>query len=321
MKPLELSCIKGVWKSAIGILLESLNEIGQDIQLWFPWGKTWRGQDSNGSLPPTNLPDDLVRDGTSRFGGRLWKAVSVNGISWLLSIRAPASATPQMQSWDVSAKAQESLRMLSDFVRLECLLGLSMKILENQAKEHVGHWDRVRNLSVAIGQELGLSLQELVEVELAAMLHDLGKVGLPADILESADQLNDEQRKVMETHSKIGAAMIREIPGMEKVALMVLFHHEAPDGSGYPSGATIDEIPFGSLIIAAADSFDAMTHYRTYAIEQTYAESFNEMKRQKGKFAPEVLEALEAVLKRLGIIDAKPLVGNKEDWQGSQEDK
>ena len=314
MKPLELSCITGVWKSAISILGESLETIGQDLQLWFPWGVTWRGHDLQGSLPPTNLPPDLVCDGVSRFGGRLWKAVSVNGVSWLLSVRAPISATPEMENWNIPERAIDSLRMLADFQALESLLGLSMKILENQAREHIGHWDRVRSLSVAIGQQMGLDPRELVEIELAAMLHDIGKVGLPAEILESADRLTEEQKKIVETHSRVGAAMIKEIPGMNKVARMVLCHHEAPDGSGYPEGITIDEIPLGALIIAAADSFDAMTHYRPYAIEHTYLESFDEMNKQKGKFAPEVMIALEAVLRRLGIIDAKPLVGTSEDW-------
>ncbi|MDD3146500.1 MAG: hypothetical protein PHD82_04280, partial [Candidatus Riflebacteria bacterium] len=157
MKPLELSCITGVWKTALGILDENMAGIGSDLQLWFPWGAVWRGHDRNGSLPPTDLPDDLVKDGMSRFGGRFWKSFSLNGTSWLLSVRAPISASPVMESWEMPAQAEESLRMLGDFVRLECLLGLTMKILENQAREHVGHWDRVRNLSVAIGSEMSLS--------------------------------------------------------------------------------------------------------------------------------------------------------------------
>ncbi len=314
MKPLELSCITGVWRSAIAILSESLAGIGEDLQLWFPWGQTWRGHDARGSLPPTNFPPDLVCEGVSRFGGRLWKAVPVNGVSWLLSVRAPMSATPEMESWNIPGKAIDSLRMLADFQTLESLLGLSMKILENQACEHLGHWDRVRNLSVAIGREMGLSQPELVEIELAAMLHDIGKVGMPCDMLESAERLTEEQRRLIKTHSRVGAAMIKEIPGMSKVAKMVLSHHEAPDGSGYPDGLSIEEIPLGALIIAAADSFDAMTHYRPYAMERTYLESFSEMNAETGKFAPEVMTALEAVLRRLGIIDAKPLVGTREDW-------
>jgi len=314
MKPLELSCIAGVWNTSLGILNETLQGIGSDLQLWFPWGGTWRGRDLDGGLPPTDFPDDLTGPGVSRFGGRFWKTFSVNGTGWLISVRAPNSATPEMATWELPEKAAESLKMLSDFVRLECLLGLTMKILENQSRENIGHWDRVRHLSVAIGCELGLSPREVADLEVAALLHDIGKVGLPDELLELAGPLEEEDRKKVEAHSLIGSAMIREIPGMEMIAEIVLGHHEAIDGSGYPRGLKHEEIPFGSLIIAVADSFDAMTHYRPYATERTYLESYNEMRGEKGKFSPEVLAALERVLKKLGILDSKPLVGSKEDW-------
>lgn len=314
MKPLELSCITGVWKTALGILDENLAGIGSDLQLWFPWGNIWRGHDRSGSLPPTDFPDELASPGVSRFGGRFWKSFALHGTSWLISVRAPMSATPEMESWELPRQAEESLKMLADFVRLECLLGLTMKILENQSREHAGHWDRVRNFSVAIGSEMGLAARELADLELAAMLHDIGKVGLPEDLLVIAGPLSEEERKKVEAHSLIGSAMIREIPGMEMIAEIVLSHHEAVDGSGYPRGLKIDEIPFGSLIISVADAFDAMTHYRPYAIEHTYLESFNQIKSEKGKFAPEVLAALERVLRSLGILESKPLVGTSEDW-------
>ncbi len=314
MKPLELSCIAGVWKTALGILDENMAGIGSDLQLWFPWGGVWRGHDRNGSLPPTDFPDDLAKPGVTRFGGRFWKAFALNGTTWLLSIRAPMSASAGMESWEMPRQAEDSLRMLGDFVRLECLLGLTMKILENQSREHIGHWDRVRNLSVAIGSEMGLSVRELADLELAAMLHDIGKVGLPEELLEMAGPLSADDRKKIESHSLIGSAMIREIPGMEMIAEIVLSHHEAIDGSGYPRGLKFAEIPFGSLIIAVADAFDAMTHYRPYAIERTYHESYDEIRRETGKYAPEVLAALERVLRRLGILEAKPLVGTSEDW-------
>ncbi|MBU1109081.1 MAG: HD domain-containing protein [Candidatus Riflebacteria bacterium] len=314
MKPLELSCIAGVWNTSLGLLNENLEGVGSDLQLWFPWGGIWRGRDLDGSLPPTDFPDDLIKPGVSRFGGRFWKAFAVNGTSWLISVRAPKSATPEMENWELPEKALESIKMLADFVRLECLLGLTMKILENQSRENAGHWDRVRHFSVAIGFELGLSQREIADLEMAALLHDIGKVGLPEELLEMAGPLDEEERKKIEAHSLIGSAMIREIPGMEMVAEIVLGHHEAIDGSGYPSGLKLEEIPYGSLIIAVADSFDAMTHYRPYATERTYLESFVEMKSEKGKFAPEVLTALERVLKNLGILDSKPLVGTSEDW-------
>lgn len=314
MKPLELSCITGIWKSALSRLDENMADIGSDLQLWFPWGNVWRGHDRNGSLPPTDFPEDIAGAGVSRFGGRFWKTFPLNGTSWLISIRASRAQSQQMEVWELPEEVKTSLRILGDFVRLECLLGLTMKILENQSREHAGHWDRVRNFSVAIGSEMGLSTRELADLELAAMLHDIGKVGLPDDLLEMAGPLSLEERKKIEAHSLIGSAMIREIPGMEMISEIVLSHHEAIDGSGYPRSLKGEEIPFGAKVIAVADAFDAMTHYRPYAIERTYQESYNEMMRETGKYDPEVLAALERVLRRLGILEAKPLVGTSEDW-------
>lgn len=316
MKPLELSCITGVWKAALGILEQHLSSTGGsgDFQLWFPWGAIWRGHDRDGSLPPTDFPDELAKPGVSRFGGRFWKSFTLSGTNWLISVKAPTSAAAAMENWELPAKAVDALKMLSDFVRLECLLGLTMKILETQSQEHSGHWDRVRSLSLAIGCEMGLPVRELADLELAAMLHDLGKIGLPGELLQIAGPLEEEERKRIEAHSLIGSAMIREIPGMEMIADIVLSHHEHIDGTGYPRGLSYEQIPFGSLIVAVADSFDAMTHYRPYAIEHTYLESFNQLKSEKGKFAPEVVAALERVLKRLGILESKPLVGTSEDW-------
>jgi HD-GYP domain-containing protein (c-di-GMP phosphodiesterase class II) len=313
MKPLELSSIKEVWKSALKIVGDNISDIGKDLQLWFPWGRIWRGQDKVGSLPPTALPEELTTGGVNRFGGRLWKSVSVNGTSWLLSIKAPVTQTAQMENWAIPEKALDSLKMLGEFVKLEGLLGLSMKILENRANEHEGHWDRVRNFSLAIGRELELKIQELADLELAAMLHDIGKVGLSDDILNSVGPLSEESRKKMESHSIVGSTMIREIPGMSRIADYVLYHHESPDGTGYPKGKKAGEIPLGALIISVADAFDAMTHYRPYATEKTYKECFQEMKDQKGRFDITVLNALEKVLIRLGIIDSKPMVGTFED--------
>jgi putative nucleotidyltransferase with HDIG domain len=307
MKPLELSCITEVWKSALRIIGEEVASIGQDLQLWFPWGNTWRGHDLKGTLPPTDLPRDLV-DSVSRFGGRFWKPVTISGSTWLLSIRAPMASGPQMESWEIPEKVEHSLQMLGDFVRLEGLLGLFMKILENRANEHVGHWDRVRNLSVAIGRDLGLSIKELADLEVAALLHDIGKIGLPDSLLMDTGPLDKESRKKIESHSIVGAAMIREIPGMDKIADYVLFHHESPNGKGYPKGLKEDEIPLGALVISAADAFDSMTHYRPYATERTYLESFNELRKEDGSFSGVVLASMENVLKRLGILDSKPFV-------------
>jgi len=178
--------------------------------------------------------------------------------------------------------------------------------MENRASERDGHWDRVRNLCVAIVKKMKLSASELFELEIAALLHDIGKVTLPSHILEESRNLSPAERKRMQTHSVVGAGMIREIPGMERIAEYVMYHHEAPNGSGYPKGLKGEEIPIQSLIIGAADAFDAMTHYRPYASERTYKETIQQMLHDEGKFDERVLRVLMEVLRNLGILEVFP---------------
>ena len=308
MKPLELRSVAAVWRSSLALLAASLEPIGEGLQLWFPWGDSWRGQDERGSLPPTDLPRDLVQPSPARFAGRAWKTLPEGGVTWLVSLHVPEERLNVFHEWGGEEQIRIALRLLTEFIRLECLLGMTLKILENRASEHIGHWDRVRHFCVSIGRDLQLADAELVDLELAGLLHDIGKVGLPSSILEGTQPLTMQERKVMETHSVVGAGMVREIPGFERVAEYVHSHHEAMDGSGYPRGLKGDEIPLLSRIIAVADAFDAMTHYRPYAEERTYQESVRELTQQTGKFDIRVLQSLQQVLRDLGILESTPRV-------------
>ena len=235
MKPLELSSVAEVWKSALAILDKYLEGEGSSLQLWFPWGKLWRGHDINGILPATDLPGNLVsREGT-KFAGRHWHSFKISDTDWLLSLK-PKKNAKLPQPIQVSSEAESALTLLGEFVKLECLLGLTLRILENRASERTGHWDRVRNLCVAIGHQMKLSGRELFDLELAGLLHDIGKVNLPGTLLDELRPLSPAERKQIEAHSAIGAGMIREIPGLERVSEYVLFHHEAPNGIEYPEG-------------------------------------------------------------------------------------
>ncbi len=308
MKPLELSSIAEVWRSALTILEDSLRAYGGDLQIWFPWGKTWRGHDRKGMLPPTDLPRDLSQAKGARFGGRLWTCLPAGQVTWLLCVKPPTPPGPDLAAWEPAPRDTAPLALLAEFLRLEGLLGLTIKVLENRASERSGHWDRVRHLAVAVGRHLGLAPAELVDLELTALLHDLGKVALPTEILEEARPLTPAERRQVESHSLVGAGMIREIPGLERVADYVQSHHESPDGSGYPRGLAGTDIPLISMVVGAVDAFDAMTHDRPYATARTYKESIQEMIAQTGKFDDRVLWALQDVLRRLGILDSHPMV-------------
>lgn len=308
MKPLELSSVAEIWKSALKLLADALAPVGHHPQIWFPWGDLWRGHGEQGGLPTCDLPAGLREAAGTRFAGRSWRSLQVGDITWLVSLKIDHPSGGGNDHWTLPETIVPTFRLLGEVVRMECLLGLTLRILENRAGEHSGHWERVRHMAVAIGRKLQLSGKDLVEVEMTALLHDIGKVALPASLLEVSRALSAAERRQMEAHSTVGAGMIREIPGLERVAECVLAHHEAPDGSGYPRGLNGDEIPLPSLIVGAADAFDAMTHFRPYAAERTYHETLDEMVAQRGKYDDRVLWALQDVLRQLGILEIRPMV-------------
>jgi len=126
------------------------------------------------------------------------------------------------------------------------------------------HSTRLAEWSVRIGRDLGLDDGSLRDLEVAAILHDIGKIGTPDHILKKPGPLTDEERDTIRKHPEYGWAVLRVVPGFERVSLFVLHHHEAFDGSGYPAGLKGDEIPVGSRIVSVMDSFDAMISSRPY---------------------------------------------------------
>ncbi len=126
------------------------------------------------------------------------------------------------------------------------------------------HSEQVSRLAVGIGTRQGLPADRLDLLRLAAIVHDIGKIGIRDDILYKPDQLTPEERNRMEQHSVIAAAILRPIQGAEEIADIVSAHHECPDGSGYPRGLTAEQIPPEALILSVADVYSALTEHRPY---------------------------------------------------------
>lgn len=126
------------------------------------------------------------------------------------------------------------------------------------------HSTRLAEWAVRLGEELGISEAGLSDVEVGAILHDIGKVGVPDAILNKPTALEPEERKQVEKHPEYGWAILRTIPGFRPASLLVLHHHERMDGKGYPAGLAHTEIPLGSRIISVIDAFDAMVSDRSY---------------------------------------------------------
>lgn len=155
-----------------------------------------------------------------------------------------------------------------------------------------GHTKRVRTYSVAIGQMLGLDAGEMEIVTLAAILHDIGKIGVRDSVLLKEEKLDESEYASMVRHAGYGAEIIGHVKGMQPVSAGVKAHHEMYDGSGYPDRLRGDEIPLAARIIAVADTFDAMTTDRPYRKALSSDDAFAELSRCSGRqFDPAVIDA------------------------------
>ena len=126
------------------------------------------------------------------------------------------------------------------------------------------HSSRLAGWAVTITQLLGLSTEETRQIEIAAVLHDLGKIGIPDEILKKSSKLTLQEQTIMRKHPEYGWAVLKNIPGCQTASLFVLHHHETWDGRGYPAGLKGEATPLGARIVAVTDAFDAMTTDRCY---------------------------------------------------------
>ena len=152
------------------------------------------------------------------------------------------------------------------------------------------HSTRLAEWGMRVGQELGLEESELENLEVAALLHDIGKVGIPDAILRKPDSLDADEYALMKKHSEYGWAVLRMLPGFERAALDILHHHESFDGKGYPAGLKNTEIPVVSRIVCVIDAFDAMVSSRPYRKGLPYEEAVRRLNESSGtQFDPKVV--------------------------------
>ncbi len=147
-------------------------------------------------------------------------------------------------------------------------------------KDHYtfGHSMRVAFYALALGKEIGLSTKELYELELAALFHDIGKIGIPDMVLLKPERLNVEEFNIMKEHPEKSAIILRGFQPFEKIAKIAKHHHERYDGKGYPDRLKGEQIPFFSRVILIADTFDAMTSSRPYRAGLPYNVAFDELR-------------------------------------------
>jgi diguanylate cyclase (GGDEF)-like protein len=159
------------------------------------------------------------------------------------------------------------------------------------------HSESVVDLAARVGEGLALGAEQIGRLRTAALLHDIGKVGVPDEILHKPGALDAAEWDVMRQHPVIGERIIRAIPGMGPIARIVRHEHERWDGEGYPDGLVGEEIPVEARIILACDAYHAMTSNRPYRAAMSHQEAFAELTTNAGtQFDPQVVEALVGYL-------------------------
>ena len=193
-----------------------------------------------------------------------------------------------------TAELDRTLESLEDAYR--STLKALTNALEKRDSETSGHSERVVTFSLRLGRELGLSRERLTALEFGALLHDIGKIGVPDAILRKPSKLTEEEWVEMRKHPAHGQQILGGIEFLNGAALVVSQHHEKFDGSGYPLNLRGEEIDLNARIFAVADAFDAITSDRVYRKGKSYDAAANELNEWAGRqFDPSIVEAFHRV--------------------------
>jgi diguanylate cyclase (GGDEF)-like protein len=228
------------------------------------------------SLQPGQRPESLLAAAASA----LEQARSAGGSQAVVFAAAPGNSTPE----------------LADLGQGNVIAALA-SALEERDRYTGEHSESVVDLTARVGDALAISGEEVEQVRTAALLHDIGKVGVPDEILHKPGRLDEREWEIMRQHPVIGERILRAIPGFGTIARMVRHEHERWDGGGYPDGLTGKAIPVGSRIILACDAYHAMTSDRPYRKAMPHAEAMAELTANAGtQFDPDVVQALVGYL-------------------------
>ena len=154
------------------------------------------------------------------------------------------------------------------------------------------HSTRLAEWAIRVGREMNIPEESSYQVEVAALLHDIGKIGVPDAILKKNGPLTDEERAIINRHPEYSWSILRLFPGLEEASLYALHHHENIDGTGYPARLKGSDIPLVSRIISVIDAYDAMVSNRCYRKGLPHTEAIARLVRSSGtQFDPEVVRA------------------------------
>jgi len=198
-----------------------------------------------------------------------------------------------------------TLKFQSSILQLVIYEGLvqTLKVLVNtvEAKDSYTkhHSSRVAYYSVETAEIMGLPKEERDIIKIAGMLHDIGKIAIPENILLKESRLTDDEFEVIKMHTVFGDEILKPLKLFNQERMIVRYHHERWDGSGYPDGLERENIPLAARILAVSDSFDAMTSDRVYRKARSFEDALKEIKELADiKYDPYVVKAFEHFIKR-----------------------
>ena len=229
------------------------------------------------------------------------------------SVRAfsPAELAPLQELADQAAMAIEQASLFakvrsyaSDLeISYDTTLRALMAALDTKDAATEGHSERVSRLTVTVARAMGVPEERMLDIERGALLHDVGKIGVPDSVLRKPNTLNRREWEAMQKHPLLAGLMVSKVGFLEGAMPILLYHHERYDGSGYPFGLAQDRIPLEARIFAVVDAYDAMTSDRPYRKAVPPEEALQEIKANAGiQFDPQVAEAFEGVIHRLLMV-------------------
>ena len=222
---------------------------------------------------------------------------------WAAVPMVQAEELAEMASYWLVAALSAALftRLGRAYAQVEAAHGETLQALaaslELRERYTAGHSRRVRDYTLLLADDLGIA-DESVRRALAwgALLHDVGKIGIPDDVLLKPGPLEPEQQEVMRRHPELGAALVGEIGFLRGARELILAHHERYDGGGYPRGLAGSTIPLGARVFAVADAFDALTTDRPYARARSWSEAAILIRADRGTaFDPDVVDVFMRV--------------------------